>query len=62
VTVFYGVSLALTVGGARRHPVPDPGRDSRAVAGAISSPSRGRDLNDGVLELEMARSRLTRGS
>jgi MFS family permease len=49
VTVFYGASLALTSGVARRHPVPDPGRDSGAGAVAISSPSRARDLKDGVL-------------
>jgi MFS family permease len=49
VTVFYGASLALTVGVARRRPVADPGRDSGAGAIAISSPSRGRDLKDGVL-------------
>ena len=49
VTVFYGASLALTVGVARRRPVADPGRDSGAGAIAMSSPSRGRDLKDGVL-------------
>jgi predicted MFS family arabinose efflux permease len=52
VTVFYGASLALTSGVARRHPVPDPGRAPGVAstgAVAISSPSRGRDLKDGVL-------------
>jgi MFS family permease len=54
VTVFYGASLALTVGVARRRPVSDPGEAARgASAGvgvvAISGPSRGRDLKDGLL-------------
>jgi hypothetical protein len=49
VTLFYAASLALTLGVARRIPVTDPGRDSGAVALAISGPSRGRDLKDGVL-------------
>ena len=54
VTAFYGASLALTFGVARRHPVADPGEaPRRASAGvgavAISGPSRGRDLKDGLL-------------
>jgi hypothetical protein len=56
VTVFYGVSLALTFGVARRHPVPDPGEALRAASTgvstvAMSSPSRGRDLKDGLLHV-----------
>ncbi|HEV2057047.1 MAG TPA: MFS transporter [Methylomirabilota bacterium] len=54
VTVFYAASLALTFGVARRHPVPDPGGAPRAPSTVvstvgISSPSRGRDLKDGLL-------------
>ena len=56
VTVFYAASLALTFGVARRHPVPDPGGAPRAAstgtsAVAGSSPSRGRDLKDGLLHV-----------
>jgi len=56
VTGFYVASVALTLGVARRHPVPDPAHTSRAVfpgitAIATSSPSRGRDLKDGLLHV-----------
>jgi predicted MFS family arabinose efflux permease len=56
VTAFYGASLALTFGVARRHPVPDPGEAPRAgspgvTAVATSSPPRGRDLKDGLLHV-----------
>jgi len=52
VTAFYGASLVLTTGVARRVPVPDPGRaqgSASAGAVAVSGRSRGRDLKDGVL-------------
>ena len=54
VMAFYVASFALTFGVARRRPVPDPGDAPRAAstglgAVAISSPSRGRDLKDGLL-------------
>jgi hypothetical protein len=49
VTLFYGASLALTSGVARRRPVADPSRVLGAGAVAVSGPSRGRDLKDGVL-------------
>lgn len=52
VTASYGASLALTSRVARRRPASDPGRVPGAAstgAVAISSPSRGRDLKDGVL-------------
>ena len=56
VTAFYAASLALTFGVARRHPVPDPGGAPRLVstgvsAAAMSGPSRGRDLKDGLLHV-----------
>ncbi len=56
VTGFYGASLALTLGVARRRPVPDPGGAPRAdlvgmTAVATSSPSRRRDLKDGLLHV-----------
>ena len=56
VTVFYAASLALTFGVARRHPVSDPGGAPRAASTGISavagsSPSRGRDLKDGLLHV-----------
>jgi hypothetical protein len=56
VTGFYVASVALTLGVARRHPVPDPAHTSRAgspgiAAVATSSPSRGRDLKDGLLHV-----------
>ena len=54
VTGLYGASVALTYGVARRRPVPDPGRAPRpvslgAVPVGVPSPSRGRDLKDGLL-------------
>jgi hypothetical protein len=54
VTAFYGASLALTFGVARRHPVAAPGeapRGASASVGAVamSGSSRGRDLKDGLL-------------
>jgi len=50
----YTASVALTFGMARRHPVPDPGGMPRASSPSVtmvgvSSPSRGRDLKDGLL-------------
>jgi predicted MFS family arabinose efflux permease len=53
-TACYGASVALTFGVPRRHPVPDPAGTPRATSpgGTIvgmSSPSRGRDLKDGLL-------------
>jgi MFS transporter len=56
VTGFYGASLALTFGVARRHPVLDPGEAPRVVSPgvstvAMSGPSRGRDLKDGLLHV-----------
>jgi len=56
VTAFYAVSLALTFGVARRHPVPDPGGAPRAPLTGVTtvgivSPSRGRDLKDGLLHV-----------
>jgi len=56
ITAFYVASVALTFGVARRHPVPDPGGPPRAPSTGvssvgISSPSRGRDLKDGLLHV-----------
>jgi len=56
VTGFYVASVALTLGVARRHPVPDPAHTSRGVspgitAVAMASPSRVRDLKDGLLHV-----------
>ena len=50
----YVASVALTFGVARRHPVPDPAGTPRAASPGgtivgVSSPSRGRDLKDGLL-------------
>jgi MFS family permease len=47
VTIFYVASLALTFGVARRPVTPDPAQTWRGVA--VASPSRGRDLLDGLL-------------
>jgi len=54
VTGFYGASLALTFGVARRRPVADPGGALRAASTEVGpvpipGPSRGRDLKDGLL-------------
>ncbi len=54
VTALYAASVALTFGVARRNPVPDPGRTSHVTSPSVaavrvSSPSRGRDLKDGLL-------------
>ncbi len=56
VTGCYAASVALTFGVARRHPVPDPGGAPRAASPgittvAMSSPSSGRDLKDGLLHV-----------
>jgi len=56
ITTLYLTSGALTLGVARRHPVPDPGEALRAASPglatvAMSSPSRGRDLKDGLLHV-----------
>ena len=56
ITTLYLTSGALTFGVARRRPVPDPGEAPRAVSPgvstvAMSSPSRGRDLKDGLLHV-----------
>ncbi|MDO8474634.1 MAG: MFS transporter [Candidatus Rokubacteria bacterium] len=56
ITTLYLTSGALTFGVARRHPVPDPGEAPRAVSPgvttvAMSSPSSGRDLKDGLLHV-----------
>ena len=56
ITTLYLTSGALTFGVARRRPVPDPSEASRAAfpgitAVAMSSPSRGRDLKDGLLHI-----------
>lgn len=56
ITTLYVTSGALTFGVARRHPVPDPGEAPRAVSPgiptvAMSSPSSGRDLKDGLLHV-----------
>jgi len=49
VTAFYGASLALTLGVSRRPPVVDPaGPPQRA---AVSGPSRGRELIDGLVRV-----------
>lgn len=48
VTGFYLASLGLTFGVSRRPPVPDPGASPRA---AVLSPSRWRDLEDGVVHI-----------
>ena len=51
VTTFYVASLALTFGVARRPGTPDPAQTWRGAAPtvAVASPSRGRDLLDGLL-------------
>jgi hypothetical protein len=51
VTIFYVASLALTFGVARRPVTPDPVQPWRGAASsvAVASPSRGRDLLDGLL-------------
>ncbi len=56
ITTLYVTSGALTFGVARRHPVPDPGEAPRAASPgistvAMSSPSSGRDLKDGLLHV-----------
>jgi MFS family permease len=51
VTIFYVASLALTFGVARRPVTPDPAQTWRGASSsvAVASPSRGRDLLDGLL-------------
>jgi predicted MFS family arabinose efflux permease len=56
VTSCYAASLVLTLGVARRPPVPDPGASPRAdVPGVVSvglpRPSRWRELTDGLLRV-----------
>jgi hypothetical protein len=56
ITTLYLTSGALTFGVARRHPVSDPGEAPRAASPGITtvampSPSRGRDLKDGLLHV-----------
>ncbi len=56
VTALYAASVALTVGVARRHPVPDPSGTPRAAFPGLSrvevpGPSSGRDLKDGLLHV-----------
>ena len=51
VTLCYVASLALTLGVSRRPPVPDPGAIPRA---ALPSPSRLRDLKDGLVRVATA--------
>ena len=51
VTIFYVASLVLTFGVARRPVTPDPVQPWRGASSsvAVASPSRGRDLLDGLL-------------
>src|SRR5262245_13198491 len=53
VTTLYAASLVLTLGVARRRPVPDPGgsidESSVGAANAVLVPSRRRELKDGLL-------------
>jgi MFS family permease len=51
VTIFYVASFALTFGVARRPATPDPAQTWRGASSsvAVASPSRGRDLLDGLL-------------
>ena len=51
VTIFYVASFALTFGVARRPVTPDPAQTWRGASSsvAVASPSRGRDLLDGLL-------------
>jgi MFS family permease len=51
VTIFYVASLVLTFGVARRPVTPDPAQTWRGASSsvAVASPSRGRDLLDGLL-------------
>jgi MFS family permease len=51
VTIFYVASLVLTFGVARRPVTPDPAQMWRGASSsvAVASPSRGRDLLDGLL-------------
>jgi MFS family permease len=51
VTIFYVASLVLTFGVARRPVTPDPAETWRGAGPtvAVASPSRGRDLLDGLL-------------
>jgi len=53
VTTLYAASLVLTWGVARRRPVPDPAGSiaerSEAAADAVLTPSRRRELKDGLL-------------
>jgi len=56
ITTLYVTSGGLTFGVARRRPVSDPGEALRAASPgtstvATSSPSRGRDLKDGLLHV-----------
>jgi hypothetical protein len=52
VTICYLVSLALTLGVARRPPVPDPAASSAStVAGAQPTSSRWRELVDGLVRV-----------
>src|SRR3989338_611743 len=49
VTSFYAASLALTLGGSRRPPVPDPGASPRGAS--MPGPSGWRDLKDGLVRI-----------
>jgi MFS family permease len=51
VTIFYVASFALTLRVARRPVTPDPAQTWRGTSSsaAVASPSRGRDLLDGLL-------------
>jgi MFS family permease len=51
ITIFYGASFVLTFGVARRPATPDPVETWRGAASsvAVTSPSRARDLIEGML-------------
>jgi MFS family permease len=52
VTACYVVGVALTLGTARRSPVPDPSSASPATAGGLPpAPSRWRDVVDGLVHV-----------
>ena len=51
VTSLYAASLALTLGVARRAPVPDPAAATRGVS--MPTPSSWRDLTDGLRRVRM---------
>jgi MFS family permease len=52
VTVCYVVSIALTLGVARRPPVPDPAASSSATVGGVQpTSSRWRELVDGLVRV-----------